>query len=87
MDDRVQQEKVLIGEVQNGFIGPEMLMQNTTWREMLRTPVYKSNLVAFVVNEVHCVTKWLVICLYYLMFGCILHSCRGDYRNFKILVQ
>ena len=58
--DRFQQEKILRGEVQIVFIGPELLMLNVTWREMLRTHVYKSNLVAFVVDEVHCVTKWLV---------------------------
>ena len=49
----------LRGGVQIVFIGPESLLQNTTWREMLRTPVYKSNLVAFVADEVHCVPKWL----------------------------
>eukprot|EP00731_Ephydatia_muelleri_P000851 Em0001g851a len=58
VDDRIQRERVLRGEVQIIFIGPEMLMRNTTWREMLRTPVYQSNLVAFVIDEVHCVTKW-----------------------------
>ncbi|KAL5503641.1 hypothetical protein EMCRGX_G010620 [Ephydatia muelleri] len=56
--DRFQQEKILRGEVQIVFIGPELLMLNVTWREMLRTHVYRSNLVAFVVDEVHCVTKW-----------------------------
>ena len=40
------------------FIGPELLMMNPTWRDMLMTPIYKRNLVAFVVDEVHCVTKW-----------------------------
>ena len=58
-DDRAQCKAILRGEVQIVFIGPESLLQNTTWREMLRTPVYKSNLVAFVVDEVHCVPKWL----------------------------
>ncbi|KAL5483863.1 hypothetical protein EMCRGX_G020281 [Ephydatia muelleri] len=57
-DDRAQCEAILRGEVQIVFIGPESLLQNTTWREMLKTPVYKSNLVAFVVDEVHCVPKW-----------------------------
>ncbi|KAL5486998.1 hypothetical protein EMCRGX_G019550 [Ephydatia muelleri] len=57
-DDRAQCEAILRGEVQIVFIGPESLLQNRTWREMLRTPVYKSNLVAFVVDEVHCVPKW-----------------------------
>ena len=84
MDDRGQREKVLRGEVQIVYIGPEMLLLNTTWREMLRTPVYKSNLVAFVVDEVHCVTKWLVYpSTSFFKCGLIMHThvhfCRGDY--------
>ena len=58
MDD--QHEKILRGEVQVVLIGPELLMLNATWREMLRTPVDRKNLVAFVVDEAHCVTKWFV---------------------------
>ena len=34
-DDRAQCEAILRGEVQIVFIGPESLLQNTTWREML----------------------------------------------------
>jgi superfamily II DNA helicase RecQ len=57
-NDPDQQEKVVRGEKQIVFIGPELLMLNLTLRDMLRTPIYKRNLVAFVVDEVHCVTKW-----------------------------
>lgn len=78
MDDRGQREKVLGGEVQIVYIGPEMLLLNTTWREMLRTPVYKSNLVAFVVDEVHCVTKWLVpYLLHHLIMHILVHFLGG----------
>ena len=56
--DPDQQGKVLRGEMQIVFIGTELLMLNPTWRDMLMTPIYKRNLVAFVVDEVHCVTKW-----------------------------
>ena len=59
-DDKGQQETVLRGEAQIVFIGPELLLKNATWREMLRTPIYRTNLVAFVIDEVHCVTKWYV---------------------------
>eukprot|EP00731_Ephydatia_muelleri_P011886 Em0006g780a len=58
MNDRAQQERILRGEVQVLYIGPELLMLNTLWRDMLTTPVYKENLVAFVVDEAHCVAKW-----------------------------
>ena len=57
MKDRGQQERILRGQVQILYIGPEVLML-PQWREMLRTPVYKENLVAYVIDEVHCVTKW-----------------------------
>ncbi|KAL5479301.1 hypothetical protein EMCRGX_G022804 [Ephydatia muelleri] len=57
MNDRAQQERILRGEVQVLYIGPELLMLNTLWRDMLTTPVYKENLVAFVVDEAHCVAK------------------------------
>ena len=57
----LQLEKILRGEYKILFISPEMLMLNLAMREMLRTTVYKDNLVAFVIDEVHCVTKWLVI--------------------------
>ena len=90
MDDRIQRERVLRGEVQIIFIGPEMLMQNTTWREMLRTPVYQSNLVAFVIDEVHCVTIWLEIlstlidAYFYILF--LIGVINFD-KNSKTLVQ
>ena len=56
--DPDQQRKGLRGQMQIVFIGPELLMLKLTWRDMLRTPIYKRNLVAFVVDEVNCVTKW-----------------------------
>eukprot|EP00731_Ephydatia_muelleri_P034357 Em0056g16a len=57
MDDVLQKEQVVLGEVQVVFIGPELLMLNATWREMLRTRVYRKNLVAFIVDEAHCIIK------------------------------
>ena len=65
MNDHAQEEKVIRGEVQIVFVGPELLLLNAKWRQMLRTPVYKSNLVAFVVDEAHCITKWLVSMHYF----------------------
>ena len=46
------------GQYQIIFISPELLLVNLTWRDMIRTHTYMSNLVAFVVDEAHCVTKW-----------------------------
>ena len=39
-------------------MSPESLQTNATWRDMLQSDVYQTNLVAFVVDEAHCVKKW-----------------------------
>jgi superfamily II DNA helicase RecQ len=44
------------------FMSPEALLTDTKSRDMLQNPVYQENLVSFVVDEAHCVTKWLVYC-------------------------
>ena len=32
---------------------PTILLTNITWRDMLQSPVYQSNLVGLIVNEAH----------------------------------
>ena len=49
---------VKAGQYQIVYISPEALLLNPQWREMLLSRVYKENLVAFVVDEAHCITKW-----------------------------
>ena len=46
------------GKFQVVIINPEILILNLSWRQMLRTPIYQTNLVAIVIDEAHCVTKW-----------------------------
>lgn len=50
--------RVKDGKVQLLYISPESLLRNYQWREMLRSEVYRENLVAFVVDEAHCVKQW-----------------------------
>ena len=50
--------RVLNGEVQLVFITPENLLDNKTYREMLLSQIYQSNLVALAVDEAHCVKSW-----------------------------
>ena len=50
--------RVKEGRVQLLYISPESLLTNHQWREMLRSEVYRENLVAFVVDEAHCVKQW-----------------------------
>ena len=46
------------GHYQLLYISPESLIGNPAWREMLRNDVYQRHLVAFIVDEAHCVKKW-----------------------------
>ncbi len=59
-DDKAVKEAVLKGKYQLVFIGPESLIRNLRWREMLRSDTYHQNLVGLAIDEAHCVTKWYV---------------------------
>ena len=48
-------KKIMDGCIQLLLISPESLICNDKYRQMLLSPVYKKNLVAFVVDEAHCV--------------------------------
>lgn len=51
-------EKVREGDYQLVFLGLESLLKDPKWRGMLQSPNYQQQLVAFVVDEAHCVKKW-----------------------------
>ena len=46
------------GRIQLVYTSPESLISNRCCRSMLSSDVYHQNLVAFGVNEAHCVKKW-----------------------------
>lgn len=48
------------GEYQIIFMSPEALICNMEWRSMLSTHIYQENLIAFVIDEAHCIKKWYV---------------------------
>ena len=56
-DESIETE-ICEGKFQLVYMSPEALLTNFTWRDMLLSPVYQSNLVALVVDEAHCVKKW-----------------------------
>lgn len=60
---------VLSGDYQLVFFSPESILSNRRWRDLLRQGKYIDNLVALIVDEAHCVKKWLVGCLVWF------HSC------------
>ena len=57
-DAEVSVDEVYEGKYQLVYISPEALLTNETWRDMLLSSVYQERLVAFVVDEAHCVKKW-----------------------------
>ena len=59
----ISEESAVYSEVCEGrfsliFMSPESLLTDMKWRDLLQGPVFQENLVAFVVDEAHCVTKW-----------------------------
>ena len=46
------------GGVQLVYTSPECLLGNRRWRSMLCSDTYRAKLVAFVVDEAHCIKKW-----------------------------
>ena len=49
---------VLSGQYQLVLFCPEALLIIRWWKEMLPSEVYKSRIVAFVIDEAHCMKKW-----------------------------
>ena len=56
--DKNFRRKVVNGEHQMVYISPEALFLRTDWRRMLAGDLYRRNLVGFIIDEAHCVTKW-----------------------------
>ena len=51
-------EAIMKGKIQLVYVSPESLMGNEKIRKMFLNSVYVQNLVAFVVDEAHCVKLW-----------------------------
>ena len=54
-DDPDLNRKLNEGMYQLVYIGPEMLIGQPIYRDMLMNPIYQKHLVAFVVDEAHCI--------------------------------
>ena len=50
--------QVVKGNFQMVYFSPESLLSGHRWRELLQDEPYRSNVVAFIVDEAHCVKKW-----------------------------
>lgn len=49
---------LVVGEYQIIFVSPEALFRRTELRRLLCSDIYREHLVAFVIDEAHCVKKW-----------------------------
>ena len=50
---------VCTGKQQLLFMSPEMLLRDETRRDIVQNPEVHNHLVAFIVDEAHCVKQWL----------------------------
>ena len=50
--------EILAGNFQLIYLSPERLVQDLEILEMFRSPIYVQSLVAFVVDEAHCIDTW-----------------------------
>ena len=50
--------EVVAGKFQLVYLTPERIAQDLEIREMFRSPMYVNSLVAFVVDEAHCIDTW-----------------------------
>lgn len=57
LDERVK-EDIQGGKFRIVLISPEALFSGLEWKQVLCNVFYRSNLVAFVVDEAHCIKKW-----------------------------
>ena len=53
-----ERAKVKDGQYQLVLFSPEALLTVRRWRELLQGTNYSSRIVAFIVDEAHCVKKW-----------------------------
>ena len=51
-------EDIKDGKFQVLFFSPECLLTELDWRDVLHSSVFREQLVAFVVDEAHCVKQW-----------------------------
>ena len=58
--DSITKHGIQHGDYQIIFLSPEALFCTMEWRRVLSTEHYKVNLVGLVVDEAHCIKKWLV---------------------------
>ena len=51
-------EGILQGKYKVVYVSPESILRDSKWRNMLRTPAYKENVIALAVDEAHCIYTW-----------------------------
>ena len=57
-EDRDAVRRVIAGKVQLVYLSPEAILNNSVYRQMLLSEVYKKKLVAIAVDKAHCIKTW-----------------------------
>ena len=58
-DDLHKKQGVIQGQYQLVYFTPEALVLSRSWRRVLNSCVYEEHLKALIIDEAHCVQKWL----------------------------
>ena len=58
MHDEESVLSAMAGDYELIYISPESLLTDKQWRHHLAGPFIQKNLVAFVIDEAHCIKKW-----------------------------
>lgn len=57
-EKRAVHDRIASGCVQLVYFSPEALLSIPFWRELFKTPFYRSNVVCLAMDEAHLVEKW-----------------------------
>ena len=71
-------KKVINGQIQLVYINPENIICNCQYRQMLRSSIYKENLMEVAVDEAHCIKTWFEMSAYPVRFC---DSRRDEFRK------
>ena len=72
-DNRANYEQILSGQYQVVYMSPEMAIGTQKWRSAMQNDKFSSRLCGLIIDEAHCVRKWLVLPMDYQVLNVILY--------------
>ena len=80
-EDEETKEQIVYGEYNVIFTAPELLLSNKKWINVFQSPTLSERLIAVVIDEAHCVKKWLAFTNMYLLYLCKLYYRGSSFRK------